>query len=97
MRLRLRRQLKHLMVVTILAMLSIALLNIAGVPTGAVTGPLSAGPACACAAVPVWERTRRYLRGAKVEWRAGSGTCYESNQITEGEEPPSTPWDPVAC
>jgi hypothetical protein len=46
---------------------------------------------------PVWEATRRYLVGAKVEWRANSGNCYESNQITEGEQPPSTPWDSITC
>ncbi len=49
-------------------------------------------------AIQVWNAKTRYLKGAKVEWKAGSGTCYEAEAITEGEEPPADPpWEKVAC
>jgi hypothetical protein len=49
-------------------------------------------------AIPVWEKTKRYVKGAKVEWKANSGNCYEAEAITEGEEPPADPpWEKVAC
>jgi hypothetical protein len=86
-----------------LAGLKLANCTLGGSETGEVNGLestlLTSGSALAASfgGRAVWNSKTRYLKGAIVEWRENSGTCWEAAQITEGDEPPGSSWDKVGC